>query len=50
MIEGKKGKKVNFTMSPHAMQDLKSVPTGTNNWWKEATVYQVSHASKLKDQ
>lgn len=29
-------------MAPHATQDLKSVPTGTNNWWKEATVYQVS--------
>jgi hypothetical protein len=26
-------------MSPHAQDD---VPTGTNNWWKEATVYQVS--------
>ncbi|KAJ5984866.1 hypothetical protein N7499_008915 [Penicillium canescens] len=29
-------------MSPHA-QD--TVPTGTNNWWKEATVYQVYPAS-----
>lgn len=28
-------------MSPHATQDT-VVPTGTNNWWKEATVYQVS--------
>lgn len=28
-------------MSPHATQDT-AVPTGTNNWWKEATVYQVS--------
>lgn len=28
-------------MSPHAIQE-KTVPTGTNNWWKEATVYQVS--------
>ncbi|EAW15326.1 alpha-glucosidase [Aspergillus clavatus NRRL 1] len=29
-------------MSPHA---LREVPTGTNNWWKEATVYQVYPAS-----
>lgn len=28
-------------MSPHA-QD--TVPTGTNNWWKEATVYQVCYS------
>lgn len=25
-------------MSPHA---ITTVPTGANNWWKEATVYQV---------
>jgi alpha-glucosidase len=25
-------------MSPHATT---TVPIGTNNWWKEATVYQV---------
>ncbi|OQD61576.1 hypothetical protein PENPOL_c016G07672 [Penicillium polonicum] len=31
-------------MSPHATQDT-AVPTGTNNWWKEATVYQVYPAS-----
>ncbi|KAF7593186.1 alpha-glucosidase mal12 [Aspergillus hancockii] len=29
-------------MSPHAVQ---TVPTGTNNWWKEATIYQVYPAS-----
>jgi alpha-glucosidase len=31
-------------MSPHA-QD--TVPTGTNNWWKEATVYQVGYLVEL---
>ncbi|CAG8153684.1 unnamed protein product [Penicillium salamii] len=31
-------------MSPLAIQE-KTVPTGTNNWWKEATVYQVYPAS-----
>ncbi|KAH1561493.1 hypothetical protein KXX44_005141 [Aspergillus fumigatus] len=29
-------------MSPHA---ITTVPTGANNWWKEATVYQVYPAS-----
>lgn len=29
-------------MSPHATKDSQpSVPTGTNNWWKEAVVYQA---------
>jgi hypothetical protein len=29
-------------MSPHA---ITAVPTGTNNWWKEATVYQVEYST-----
>ncbi|KAE8385405.1 alpha-glucosidase mal12 [Aspergillus alliaceus] len=29
-------------MSPHAVH---TVPSGTNNWWKEATIYQVYPAS-----
>ncbi|KAJ5734630.1 Glycoside hydrolase superfamily [Penicillium manginii] len=32
-------------MSPHAEIISKEVPTGANNWWKEATVYQVYPAS-----
>ena len=38
------GSKINFApvhtdiMSPHAVH---TVPSGENNWWKEATVYQV---------
>ncbi|KAJ5109906.1 Glycoside hydrolase superfamily [Penicillium argentinense] len=31
-------------MSPHATNES-TVPTGTNSWWKEATIYQVYPAS-----